>query len=180
MLYWFPDFSLCMISRWMRRLTWALSFYPRNCSWPGSEGSEAGLEANPRTLSSVSHSPCPLPQSRTDRSTRRDIYHTAKKFGFVYIPEKELRAALSPNFHIHVSVSDLKIFPRSVHLFFLQQNRQTDQGNVWIAHRKHECRNWVNQTGYTTLKRKSDLCIRRKGIARPSVPISTFMYLWAI
>jgi hypothetical protein len=32
-------------------------------------------------------------------------------------PEKELRG-LSPNFHIHVSVSDLyTVFPRSVHLF---------------------------------------------------------------
>ncbi len=31
-----------------------------------------------------STSPCPLPQSRTDRSTRRDICHTAKNFGFMY------------------------------------------------------------------------------------------------
>ncbi len=37
----------------------------------------------------------------------------------------ELRG-LSPNFHIHVSVSDLYI--RST--YFLQQNRQTDCGNI--------------------------------------------------
>jgi hypothetical protein len=40
-------------------------------------------------------------------------------------PEKELRG-LSPNFHIHVSVSDLYIGPHK----FLQQNRQTDRGNL--------------------------------------------------
>jgi hypothetical protein len=44
----------------------------------------------------------------------------------IYVfPEKGLRG-LSPNFHIHVSVSDLyRIGPH----FFLQQNRQTDNGN---------------------------------------------------
>ncbi len=46
-------------------------------------------------------------------------------------PEKELRS-LSLNFHIHVSVSDLypKIYPH----IFLQQDRQTAPGNIWIAH----------------------------------------------
>jgi hypothetical protein len=43
-------------------------------------------------------------------------------------PEKELRG-LSPNFHIHVSVSDLYI-PRMRRHIFLQQNRQTDLGNI--------------------------------------------------
>ncbi len=40
------------------------------------------------------------------------------KYISIYVfPEKELRD-LSPNFHIHVSVSDLLyIFPQSVHLF---------------------------------------------------------------
>jgi hypothetical protein len=40
------------------------------------------------------------------------------------LPGKELRG-LSPNFHIHVSVSDLYI-PRIGPHIFLQQNRQTD------------------------------------------------------
>jgi hypothetical protein len=40
----------------------------------------------------------------------------------------ELRV-LSPNFHIHVSVSDLYI-PRIGPHIFLQQNRQIDQGNI--------------------------------------------------
>jgi hypothetical protein len=35
----------------------------------------------------------------------------------------------SPNFHIHVSASDLYI-PRIGSLIFLQQNRQTDPGNI--------------------------------------------------
>ncbi len=43
-------------------------------------------------------------------------------------PEKELRG-LSPNFHIHVSVSDLYI-PRFGPPIFLQQNMQTDQMNI--------------------------------------------------
>jgi hypothetical protein len=47
----------------------------------------------------------------------------------VYVfPEKEFRG-LSPNFHIHVSVSDLYIL-RIVPHIFLQQNRQTDPGNI--------------------------------------------------
>jgi hypothetical protein len=42
----------------------------------------------------------------------------------IYVfPDKKLRG-LSPNFHIHVSVSDLDGPP-----IFLQQNRQTDCGN---------------------------------------------------
>jgi hypothetical protein len=45
----------------------------------------------------------------------------------------ELRG-LSPNFHIHVSVSDLYI-PRIGPLVFLQQNRQIDHGNILITHR---------------------------------------------
>jgi hypothetical protein len=40
----------------------------------------------------------------------------------------ELRS-LSPNFHIHVSVSDLYI-PRIGPHISLQQNRQTDLGNI--------------------------------------------------
>jgi hypothetical protein len=43
-------------------------------------------------------------------------------------PKKELRA-LSPNFYIHVSGSDLYILQIGP-LIFLQQNRQTDRGNI--------------------------------------------------
>ncbi len=52
---------------------------------------------------------------------------------FIIIPEKELRG-LSPNFHMLVSVSDLCI-PTFDPPIFQQQNRQTDQGNILIAHR---------------------------------------------
>ncbi len=54
----------------------------------------------------------------------------------IYVfPEKELRG-LSPNFHIHESVSDLYI-PRIGPHIFLLQNRQTNpnHGNIYIAHR---------------------------------------------
>jgi len=44
-------------------------------------------------------------------------------------PEKEL-CGLSPNFHIHVSVSELYI-PRIGPQIFLQQNRQTNCENIY-------------------------------------------------
>jgi hypothetical protein len=44
------------------------------------------------------------------------------------LPEKKLRG-LSPNFHIHVSVSDLYI-PTIDPPIFLLQTRQTDRGNI--------------------------------------------------
>ncbi len=48
---------------------------------------------------------------------------------WIYVfPEKEL-SGLSPNFHIHVSVSNLYI-PTFGPPIFLQQNRQIDQGNI--------------------------------------------------
>ncbi len=47
----------------------------------------------------------------------------------IYVfPEKEL-CGLSPNFHIHVSLSDLYI-PTIGPPIFLQQNMQTDRGNI--------------------------------------------------
>ncbi len=51
-----------------------------------------------------------------------------KEISIYVFPEKELRG-LSPNFHIHVSVSDLCI-PTIGPPSFLQQNRQTDRGNI--------------------------------------------------
>ncbi len=58
----------------------------------------------------------------------------------IYVfPEKELRG-LSPNFHIHVAVSNLYI-PTFGPPIFLQQNRQTDPRNINRL-QKHECRNW--------------------------------------
>jgi hypothetical protein len=46
------------------------------------------------------------------------------------LPEKKLRS-FSPNFHIQVSVSDLFI-PTIGLPIFLQQNRQTDRGNIYV------------------------------------------------
>jgi hypothetical protein len=52
----------------------------------------------------------------------------------IYVfPGKELRG-LSHNFHIHVAVSDLYIPTFGIPIF-LQQNRQTDQRNMYFAHR---------------------------------------------
>ncbi len=52
----------------------------------------------------------------------------------------ELRG-LSPNFHIHVSVSDLYIPRISPHIS-LQQNKQTDPGNISISHRYMSVGTW--------------------------------------
>jgi hypothetical protein len=56
-------------------------------------------------------------------------------------PEKEL-CGLSPNFHIHVSVSNLYIPRISPHIF-LQQNRQIDGGNIKVAHRHMNVEIWT-------------------------------------
>jgi hypothetical protein len=47
----------------------------------------------------------------------------------VDVTKMELRG-LSPNFHIHVSVSDLHIYSQDRSTYFLQQNRQINRGNI--------------------------------------------------
>ncbi len=65
-----------------------------------------------------------------------------KEISIYVLLEKEFRG-LSPNFHIHVSVSDIYI-PRISPPIFLQQNMQTDRRNTHINRaQKHECRNWT-------------------------------------
>ncbi len=69
-------------------------------------------------------------QSQVQRCTTpalRSIFCTENRI--YVIPEKELRG-LSPNFYKHVSVSDLYI-PRIGPHIWLQQNRQTDPGNIY-------------------------------------------------
>ncbi len=51
-----------------------------------------------------------------------------QKISIYVFPEKELRG-LSPNFHTRTSASDL-YFTRIGPPIFLQQNRQTDRGNI--------------------------------------------------
>ncbi len=55
-------------------------------------------------------------------------FHTAKKFEFMYSQKKNCAASVP--FHIHVSVTDLYI-PTFGPPIFLQQNRQTDQMNIY-------------------------------------------------
>jgi hypothetical protein len=58
-----------------------------------------------------------------------EIFPTLQRNFELVFPEKELRG-LSPNFHIHVSVT-VYIFPCTiVPPIFLQQNMQTDLGNI--------------------------------------------------
>ncbi len=58
---------------------------------------------------------------------------TLKQDPIYVFPELKLPCVV-PNFHIHISVSDLYI-PMIGPPIFLQQNRQTDRGNIQIAHR---------------------------------------------
>ncbi len=57
-----------------------------------------------------------------------NVHCTCNENPIYLFPEKEMRG-LSPNFHIHVSVSDLYI-PRIGPHIFLQQNRQANYGNI--------------------------------------------------
>jgi hypothetical protein len=63
------------------------------------------------------------------------VVHCSKNPIYVF-PEKELRG-LSPKFHIHVCERFIYSQDRSSYCphIFLQQNRQTDPGNILIAHR---------------------------------------------
>jgi hypothetical protein len=60
-------------------------------------------------------------------------YAHCKENPIYVLPEKKL-SGFSPNFHIHVTVGVLYI-PRIGSPVFLQQNRQTDRGNIFIVDR---------------------------------------------
>jgi hypothetical protein len=49
---------------------------------------------------------------------------------------------LGPNFHIHVSVSDLYIPVIGPHIL-LQENMWTDPGNIYSSSQTLECGNWA-------------------------------------
>jgi len=71
---------------------------------------------------------------------RCNTIHSKEIWIYVF-QEKELRG-ISCNFHFYVSMSDLYI-PTFGPPTFLQQNRQTDQGNMYVNRsQKHQCRNW--------------------------------------
>ncbi len=62
-----------------------------------------------------------------------------------------LLLGLSPNFHIHMSVSDLYIPRISTHIL-LQENRQTDPGNIKSLTDIYECRNWETEHNNSVLE----------------------------
>jgi hypothetical protein len=68
---------------------------------------------------------------------------TLQRKSHLCIPKKGIaRPQSQPDFHIHVSVSDLFIPRISPHIF-LQQNRQTNRRNICINRSQtHECGNW--------------------------------------
>jgi hypothetical protein len=71
-----------------------------------------------------------LPRFATLRYTAKNQYRKSE----TNIPSKRLRGH-SPNFHIHVSVSNFYIFPRFDLPILLQENIWTDPGNIKLAHR---------------------------------------------
>jgi hypothetical protein len=72
---------------------------------------------------------CRVPQARERLVVLGDylILHTAKKFRFMYSQKRN--CGLSPNFHIHVSVSVLYT-PKICPPVFLQQNMPTGRWNI--------------------------------------------------
>jgi hypothetical protein len=74
------------------------------------------------------HPHSPLPASRGYLPREKKDY-TVPKIPFMYSQKKELLRGLSPNSYIYVSVSNLYI-PRIDAHIWLQQNRQTDPGNI--------------------------------------------------
>jgi hypothetical protein len=86
----------------------------------GVEGGGEGLGTMEKCLIRTRHSHCSSHPMGELHCNENPIY---------VFPEKELHG-LSPNFHIHVSVSDFYI-PRIGPHIFLQQNRQTREcGNL--------------------------------------------------
>ncbi len=82
-----------------------------------------------RTNSTSLRDPAPYLDVYRVSSFRQNCHSLRCNENPIYVfPEKELRS-LRPNFHIHVSVSDLYI-PRIGPHIFLQQNRQTFSGNL--------------------------------------------------
>ncbi len=83
----------------------------------------------------------------------------------IYVfPEKEL-CGLSPNFHI-LSVSDLYI-PRIGPHIFLQQNRQTDRGNIYCQGSGVLCAAQTFPPPWSKTRSKND--IRRHRSIRPTI-----------
>ncbi len=67
---------------------------------------------------------------------------TLPKILFMF--ERNWAPPLSPNSYIHVSVSDLHIYKYIGPHIWLQQNRQTDPGNMYLS-QIFECRNWETE-----------------------------------
>jgi hypothetical protein len=83
-----------------------------------------------------------LPAVATPNLNINIVYNSHCKEISIYVfPEKELRG-LSLNFHICVSVSDLYI-PTIGLPIFLQQNMQTDPGNIKIGQRNLNLGIWT-------------------------------------
>jgi hypothetical protein len=74
---------------------------------------------------------------------------TLQEISIYKFPEKELRG-LSPNFGIHVSVSDLYI-PSLVHLFSCSRIDRTIREYI-NGSQKHECRNWDSSRAVSFLR----------------------------
>ncbi len=76
----------------------------------------------------VAYSFC-LRERKRKYLTFQDGSQHCKEISIYVFPDKELRG-LRPNFHIHVSVSDLYYIPTICPPIFMQQNMQTYRENI--------------------------------------------------
>ncbi len=89
---------------------------------------------NPASKENVSH---PRPSAPCVPAVPKFLPHYIENPIYVFL-FCELRG-LSPNFHIHVSMSDLYIFPGSVHI--IPAAESADQSWEYLS-QTHECGNW--------------------------------------
>jgi hypothetical protein len=86
---------------------------------------DSGPNISPTALEAGSFGKFGCPMKKSEKAPRS--LHCKENPNYVFL-FWELRG-LSPNFHIHVPVSDLNI-PRICPHISLLQNRQTDPGNI--------------------------------------------------
>ncbi len=80
-------------------------------------------------------------ERRVKRENKCTCWSALQRNSDLCFPRKELRG-LSPNFHIHVSVSDLHIYSHDWSTYFPAAEYADRSWEYINRSQKHECRNW--------------------------------------